>query len=258
MKLKSQLSASIATQLGSLQGTLEAKARSKILEYLREYSQSCPTVIEFQSIIQTLNNIQGITNQVVKRVNTFQKLAVRLDSTISTVNTLVNILRILPVPTAILGVGVPIGVTNSYAEFLVDSAELLEDLKNEQRAIRTITGSAGSQINNINNLLNRLLNILQRCAVENPELLPFLQQLQRDTGAILNELGPNKSFRASNGRDYFFEIIEEKELIGPVPRRIAIAKDNTGVTVLRGAPSFSSSTKVLIDELKLRIENQLP
>jgi len=258
MKFKSRLSASIATQVGTLQGTLEAKAQSKIQEYIKKYSQQCPTIVEFQGVINTLNNIQNTSNQVKRRINTFQRLASRLNTTINRVSTLVTLLRILPTPTAIAGIGIPIGVTNRQAELLINTAEFLDGLRNEQRSINSIVQNVTNQLGNFDTILNRLLSILQRCANENPDLLPFLSQLQRDTAALSNELGPDKSYKAVNGKIYFFEIIEEPKLIGPVPRRIAVAKDNTGVIVLRGAPSFSSSTEVLINELKLRIDNQLP
>jgi len=258
MKFRSQLSASIATQIGTLQGTLEARAQGKIQEYITKYSQQCPTVVDFRGIVNTLNNIQNTSNQVKKRVNTFQRLASRLNTTINRVSTLVTLLRVLPTPTAIAGIGIPIGVTNRQAELLINTAEFLDGLRNEQRVIISIVQNASNQLGGFDRLLDSLLIILQKCANENPELLPFLNQLQRDTGDLTAELGPDRSYRASNGKVYFFEITEEPKLIGPIPRRIAVAKDRSGVIVLRGAPSFSSSTKVLIDELKLRIDNQLP
>jgi hypothetical protein len=65
-------------------------------------------------------------------------------------------------------------------------------------------------------------------------------------------------YRGANGRIYTLSIIQEQQGENPIPRRIAVAKDNIGVIILRGQPSFSSDTKVLLDELKFRIDNQLP
>jgi len=59
-------------------------------------------------------------------------------------------------------------------------------------------------------------------------------------------------------RDYFLEVTEDPLDFGLAPRRFAIAKDKEGVVVLRGPSSFSSSTDILIQELKFRIDNQLP
>jgi hypothetical protein len=54
------------------------------------------------------------------------------------------------------------------------------------------------------------------------------------------------------------EIIEDPNSPRIAPRRYAIAKDRRGIIVLRGDSSFSSSTDVLLDEIKFRIDNQLP
>ena len=64
-------------------------------------------------------------------------------------------------------------------------------------------------------------------------------------------------YLAANGRKYTLAIIEDKSTDSNVPRRLAVAKDNIGVIVLRGQPSFSSDTKILIEELKFRLDNQL-
>ena len=54
------------------------------------------------------------------------------------------------------------------------------------------------------------------------------------------------------------EIVEDLDSKGIAPKHFAIAKDPSGVTVLKGPKSFSSDVDVLIDEIKFRIDNQLP
>ena len=75
---------------------------------------------------------------------------------------------------------------------------------------------------------------------------------------IEREESEEYTYRSSNGKDYNLVIIEDNSIESVIPRRLAVAKDNIGVIVLRGQPSFSSDTKVLLDELKFRIDNQLP
>ena len=72
----------------------------------------------------------------------------------------------------------------------------------------------------------------------------------------------------ANNSDYYHtgpngEVYELKIRLDPTspeiaPRRFAVAIDKTGVEILKGPKSFSSSTKILIDEIKFRIDNQLP
>ena len=71
--------------------------------------------------------------------------------------------------------------------------------------------------------------------------------------------GDSKYFHTGpNGIIYELEILIDPNSPSIAPRRFAIAKDASGVTVMKGPKSFSSSTDVLLDEIKFRIDNQLP
>lgn len=62
-----------------------------------------------------------------------------------------------------------------------------------------------------------------------------------------------------NGITYKLEIITDPNSPQVAPKRFAVAiepRDN--IVVLKGQPSFSSSTKILLEEIKFRIDNQLP
>ena len=61
-----------------------------------------------------------------------------------------------------------------------------------------------------------------------------------------------------NGEIYKLEINIDPDSPAIAPRRFAVAINREGITVLKGAKSFSSSIDVLLDELKSRIDNQLP
>jgi len=85
------------------------------------------------------------------------------------------------------------------------------------------------------------------------------------------------TYRNAQGIDYTLEIItvteveriipgqedafnvqlEQVEVTYIAPKRYAQAKDRNGVVILRGPSSFSSDTKILLDELKFRLDNQL-
>ena len=61
-----------------------------------------------------------------------------------------------------------------------------------------------------------------------------------------------------NGIVYDLEILHDPNSPSIAPRRFAIAKNPAGVAVLKGPKSFSSSVDILLDEIKFRIDNQLP
>lgn len=65
-------------------------------------------------------------------------------------------------------------------------------------------------------------------------------------------------YTAPNGETYKLEIENDPTSPPIAPRRFAVAKNKDGITVLKGPKSFSSSVDILLDEIKFRIDNQLP
>lgn len=66
------------------------------------------------------------------------------------------------------------------------------------------------------------------------------------------------SYKAKNGNTYTLSILIDETSDYIAPLRYAIAKDFRGITILQGPKSFASSPQVLIDELKFRLDRQLP
>jgi ABC-type transporter Mla subunit MlaD len=262
MKLNSQLSITVSTQLGNLQGKLEATLLGKLESLVTDYSKICPTVLQVQQLLALLNNVNSTVTTLEQRRTAFRKLSDRLTPLINSVTSLVTILRIVPIPTAVAGIGVPIGFTNRYAKLLVDMSNFLDGLKAEQKVVNKILDSSTNITTRITTTLDRITSILVVCTESNPQLADYLKEFQKQENSnpsITDTLlGPNNSYRATNGKTYFFDILEDSSIESTVNRRVAVAKDVTGVVVMRGIPSFSSSTKVLVEELKFRIENQLP
>lgn len=80
--------------------------------------------------------------------------------------------------------------------------------------------------------------------------------------AFIGNIQPEQSSNIdSNSEQYkglFLSVVRDPNSPTIAPKNYAIAKDRTGVVVLYGQSSFSADTKVLIEELKFRIDNQLP
>lgn len=66
------------------------------------------------------------------------------------------------------------------------------------------------------------------------------------------------NYTASNGVVYTLAIEIDPTSPSIAPRRFAVARTPQGGIALKGPKSFSSSTKILLDELKFRLDNQLP
>ena len=67
------------------------------------------------------------------------------------------------------------------------------------------------------------------------------------------------TYTAANGITYKIEIRQDPNSPSIAPRRFGVALTlDEGVAVLKSQPSFSSDTNVLLDEVKFRLDNQLP
>ena len=78
----------------------------------------------------------------------------------------------------------------------------------------------------------------------------------QDDGSNLKN--PNFFHTGPNGTVYELVIKDDPNSPEIAPRRFAVALDSEGVAVLSGEKSFSSDVEVLLNEIKFRIDNQLP
>ena len=118
-------------------------------------------------------------------------------------------------------------------------------LEIEQDAIKILnSGLQGLENSNLpESVKDTLKNLLDDLT------LPTAQDKESD-GRFFHE-GPN-------GIQYELEIVKDPDSPSIAPRHFAVARDPQNVIVMRGQKSFSSSVDVLLDEIKFRIDNQLP
>lgn len=276
MAVLSQISAIVANQLGNVQGQLEARVQTEAIKLLSKFSNECPNSKELIRIIKVRNNLLRVINTFQKQSNKLNSIPSKLRPPISAAKIIISLLKKNPIKVAI---GTPPnkdfgglisansrGSLTTAAGRLRDVSKLLEALEDDLSSIEELLQSVNPSFASIKNTLESVNVNIERC-VDNlqnqpgtgdeiKELLGQAQPLE-NTGSegVANE---NYFYKGANGKNYTLAIIQEQQGEGPVPRRIAVAKDNIGVIVLRGQPSFSSDTQVLLDELKFRIDNQLP
>ena len=275
MALRSQISGIVANQLGRAQGELEARIQTQTLELLSKFTNQCPGSKELIRIAKARNNLLRVVNTFQKSTNRLNSIPSKLRPPISAASRLIRLLKRNPTKLAIgnrpsfsdydrggLFSTKTAGYTTRQADRLVKATLLLEALEDDLSAVNDLLQSVGPSFNNIRDLLESINVNIQDCAEE----LQDAEELKNTLSAIqpLGNTGsegiPDESYsyRGANGRDYTLEIIEDTSIDSTVVRRIAVAKDNLGIVILRGQPSFSSDTQILLDELKFRIDNQLP
>lgn len=259
MKFKSQLSKVVAQQLGALEGQLRAYAIGTLNDIVNtKLNNVCPPQPELLSIMRVLDNIQNVMTKYQRQVQKYNTLITKLDRVIETTTVAVRLLRVVPIPTAVAGVGVPIGLTNRYSEKLIELSDFLEKLNNDKKSIVEIIKSSNIDFSRIQSTLNLARSRADKCLKDGTSTLEtsnLNNQLRSSNDSLVG--ADSSIYTLNNGRQVKVEIKTIEDPSYPVKRRFAEATNLDQVVLLRGEPSYSSNTNILIEEVLFKLENQL-
>lgn len=266
------IAAVVATQVGGLRGKIVAQIQKQITSILNKFSTGCPDSKELQKIIKTRSTLLNHLTSFEKRVDKFAKIATQLTAIVGIINAIVKIITAIPLPTAIIppmsgGIGIPVSILTKYSNALVKLNKILDKLLGEAVAITAIIASINPIITSLKARLTSIDLAIQQCSLGQPaDLNQILTTAQppENTGSegtptdAQGNIDPNYIHTSNtSGKTYKLAINQDPDSPHIAPRRFATATDNRGIVVLKGPSSFSSSTQVLLDEIKFRIDNQL-
>jgi prefoldin subunit 5 len=258
MAIKSQISKIVSSQIGPMQGKLRSNIQKKVLELLKEFANGCPNADRMKRIMATRNNLLNTINSFQKRVDAIKPIANNIQPAISVAKAALQVIVNIPIPTAIIppmsgGVGVPMSILNRYSRAITVLSTTIDVLEADVKAVNSIVTTVSVPIATLRDRLQAVDIKIAQCSSTDPNSAALLEtaQPQGNTGS---EGTPNPDYLY---KGYTLEIIEDPDSPKIAPRRYAIAKDSRGNIKLIGQPSFSSSTQVLLDEIKFKIDNQL-
>lgn len=254
-----QLSGIIARQVGSIQGKLVSQVQGQVLNVLSKFSSQCPNTKELEKIIRIKNNLLKNINAFERRLQSLRSTANNLNGIISSIRVAIQVIKSIPIPTAIIppmsgGIGIPINVLTKYSDALIKLNKLLDALEADRAGIVAVIDQASVTLAQLKNRLQAIDIAIQGCTKDSPNSQQIVATTQppQNTGS---EGTPNSDYEY---KGYTLEIVQDPNSPKVAPKRYAIAKDKAGIIVLYGPSSFSSDTQVLLDEIKFRIDNQLP
>ena len=270
-EFKSFLAQFSALKVGDLLAMAIEYAEPKVNEIINELLNQCPPPEVLKQMGKTVDNVNSLMNKVDRQVGQLDKLPKKLDKPILAGKIIVEILAHMPLPSTIGGPGpvgvvysVPTGIIQAQAQTLTFTSKMISTLEDDQEVIKAILSSASGVFTPIKMKISRIEMLLARCA-SNPNLSDkdrkdILDGLQdRNNSTTAGGIGKGVEYTSNtNGNTYTISIVTNTETGISVPQRQAVAKDFRGIVVLKGPLSFASSEQVLIDELKFRIDNQLP
>lgn len=241
-------------------GLLFSFGISKITQANRK---TCPP--NLLDVTRTRNRVVRQLNQLFKAIVSNTALAAAFIALAATLKGVRLATDAIPAPQAIgtppskdfggLISALPYSFTGKMQRLKDTLAELEEQNTNLNRAILSNLVFLIAGVTTVVILLKAIDDMSQQCAQEdgatdlqltaiNQELLDLAEEEEEDGNPIIGNV---------NGFTFSVET-DNKNPVGTLKRRFAVAKDSRGITVLKGEPSFSSSDQILIDELVFYIQ----
>ena len=234
--------------------------QGKILEFIGNQLK-CPPLPVIQrllTVIRNLNVFLGRARTALEKIENIARIVSGIiniiSNTIPILKKLITALDLVGIPTlaAIPVVGglaaILANIARKVSQFLIKFEDQIKELAEALCATSSVITFANAGLTLAFALLQMVEALLRGCLINEAESNP-------DTVSQFTPISFD-SRQSVPYRGYRLEIRTVTENT-TIPLRYAVALDAVGVVVLEGARSFSSSTQVLLDELKFRIDNQL-
>jgi hypothetical protein len=209
---------------------------------------TCPTKEEMDKLIATKNKLVKKINSTLTVITNTTDALTKSEVILGITSPTIKILRQLPLPVAIAGVGIPLNVITGVQDtlkFLDSLVEKLLYVNTTTLAILTLLRGVLAQILDFLNLLDLLTQFCYPNAAQDgisKELTALtIQQTTQTSPVVINAYG-------------FTMGVETEITDKPLKRRRAIATNKQNVVMLKGEWSFSSIDQILIDELVFYIQ----
>ena len=249
---------------------------NKTLDVLIErFKDSCPTTPELRSLIRQKNEINGALQQIEQKISTLNKVAQGSEIAVQALKAGKTIIKQIPIPTAIAGVGIPVSIINNFSDALDNLGTLIDK---EDAAIGSIPEALDIISSDVGEVITKLTEfdvVLNNCLEKDPnitqeDLDSITATTENFVGVLTNEqleeilnsppgLLYGNYYLRLNFIDSGFSF-NKKQVIaqnkGSVPPPGEFYNVNTPIEEILGNESFSSSNIVLVDEMKWKIDTK--
>ena len=227
--------------------------------------KTCPTPDALNNVIRTRNRVVRQLNQLFQTITINTALALAFTALANVLRGVRLALDAIPAPQA-TGVfpakdfgGLIFAQPYSFTaklQHINDELEKLEDAnKGTSRATLVSLIFLIAGVTTIVLILKSIDQMAQECAEENGVGDLELEAINQELLDLAEEEAEDGNPIIGNVNGFIFSVeTDNKNPVGTLKRRFAVAKDNRGVTLLKGEPSFSSSDQILIDELVFYIQ----
>ena len=264
---KSKIGGHTAVALENLKQYAKGYANAELDRIIDDIVRNnCPSPPEIEVRINKVNKVESLTSKSLVKMDKYNNVAKKLKLATKAGKVAADLLAHLGVPSSFGGPGLvglvfsfPQGLIQAQANLLVWLRKTVNTLEDDAKVVLDAVADAKTTFQPVQEKIGRVRELLDRCAT-NPDLT--LEERQGIVNTIktstTKESTEDIKYTSESGTTYTIKITTDPDSPAIASRRRAIAIDARGVTMLKGPLSFSSSTEVLVNELKFRINNQLP
>jgi len=242
------LSAALGVLIFSLKAKVELKVQDEINTLIQELQNidTCKNEAQLRRIKTKVSNIKSFLDKSESRASKFQKTLEPLNKLALALSAAIVVLELLPVP----NIGTTVGVTNKFSDLLAKLKKFSNEVHDEVFLLTGILVGATGLIPLLTSIkvpLNRIDGLIKECAEGTAE----------STGVTFAEdSNITTPFEEENFLGYKIQV-ETVDTSKVAPLRQAVAFDRDGIKRFTSERSFSSSTEVLVKEVKFKIENNI-
>jgi hypothetical protein len=272
--------------LGNVIGGLVRNAARSLVNFelavdpiLERLQQSCPPKAELEAIIRQKNSITIALTQTQTALNTMVQTGQTVTGIINVTDVAVRVLKNLPLPTSVPpGVGIPVSIINRFTDTLIKLSDLIKTNRSIVASIAPAVQSLNGDIQTILNKLAQLDALLAGCleadtvGLTDEEKEDYFTSLGINLNALDTTSSPEVNLVGGQAledslapnsndpliyKDFKLMLENDKENKLSFPRRRIVATRITDAVQIVGDYSFSSSTQILVDEVKFKIDKYL-
>lgn len=221
---------------------------------------SCLNQSELQEILILRNNLINKLNNVSKTIEILSKPINTLTTVVNTTSTILETTDKARIAANIALAFVPLtpGAGPSAINALKDLVELLKPqvqiAKNQITSISEALNYASNAIFKLLSLLQTIDQYLLRCGINSSNLISTSDFVNQISNQYSQAQQQNQSLNSQVYQGFTLEVVEEP-FSPTVNRRKAVAKNSQGIILLQTPLSFTSTPQVLIQQIKLIIDN---
>lgn len=268
--------------------TKKIRINANLDDLIAKFKVSCPPRSELIKIINQRNKLVSTLTQLRRNIIKIDKTTNPLSKLTSTLNQFAKLLKKSPAP---LAVGPPViaftlgnvitasdslsvmkqklsGASSTLSAFRIIKQYIIktiDDLLNKIKILDGLTQNCISKQQNLSNNISTtdspnnisLNSIPDIVAINDSNLDTELNNILNDEESdLIGELQSSSENDINTYKGFKFDILIDQNNTTKFTKRYAVAKSQSGIVLLKGESSFSSSTEVLIDELKFIIDSQ--